>query len=130
MTFCTVVNCIDGRVQQPALDYLTKRFAVTCVDAITEPGPNGILNRRNDAATVASILRRIDVSVSEHSSVGIAVVGHYDCAGNPGDKDHQDADTRAAVRFLRARYPNTSIIGLWIGKTWAAEEIEVPDLNT
>jgi hypothetical protein len=127
MKFYTAVNCMDGRVQQPVLDYLTDRFGVAYVDAVTEPGPNGILNRQDNAATITSIRHRIDISVNKHHSVGIAVIGHYDCAGNPGDKDHQNTDTRGAVRFLRIQYPNTPIIGLWIDETWAVEEIEVSD---
>jgi len=124
MSFYTVINCMDGRVQRPALDYLTERFGVDYIDSITEPGPNGILNRRDDPAVVDSILRRVDVSVGHHGSTGIAVVGHYDCAGNPGDKDHQNADTAGAVRFLREKHAGVPIIGLWIDETWAVEEID------
>jgi len=125
MKYCTAVNCMDGRVQLPVLDYLMERFGVPYVDMITEPGPNGILHRQDDETLVASILRRIDVSVDKHHTVGIAVIGHYDCAGNPGDKDHQNIDTRGAVRFLRTKYPETLVIGLWIDETWTVEEIEV-----
>jgi len=126
MSFYTVVNCMDGRVQRPALDYLTERFGIEYLDTITEPGPNGILHRRDDPATIDSILRRIDVSVDHHGSIGVAVVGHYDCTGNPGDKAHQNRDTTGAVRFLRERYPDVPIIGLWIDETWSVEEIDIP----
>ena len=125
MKYCTAVNCMDGRVQLPVLDHLMERFGVPYVDMITEPGPNGILHRQDDETLVASILRRINVSVNKHHSVGIAVVGHYDCAGNPGDKDHQNRDTHGAVQFLRTKYPDTPIIGLWIGETWSVEEIKI-----
>jgi hypothetical protein len=125
MKYCTAVNCIDGRVQRPVLDYLAERYGVPYVDNVTEPGPNGILSRRNDKALVSSILRRIDVSVHKHHTVGIAVVGHYDCAGNPGDEAHQNTDTRGAVRFLQSQYPNTPIIGLYVNEKWTVEEIEV-----
>ena len=67
---------------------------------------------------------RIDVSVGHHGSIGVAVVGQYDCAGNPGDKAHQNRDTAGAVRFLRERYPDVPIIGLWIDETWSVEEIQ------
>lgn len=125
MKYCTAVNCMDGRVQRPVLDYLMERFGVPYVDMITEPGPNGILHRQDDETLVASILGRINVSVNKHHTVGIAVVGHYDCAGNPGDKDHQNTDTGGAVRFLRTKYPDTPVIGLWVGETWSVEEIEI-----
>jgi carbonic anhydrase len=127
MRYCTAVNCMDGRVQRPVLDYLTQRYGVPYVDTITEPGPNGILSRRNDKALVASVLRWIDVSVHKHHSVAIAVVGHHDCDENPGDMEHQNRNTRGAVRFLRTQYPDTPIVGLWVDEMWTVVEIEVGD---
>jgi len=125
MNFCTVINCMDGRVQRSVLEYMLKQYGVPYVDTITAPGPNGILARREDETALASILRCLDVSIHKHHTVGIAVVGHYDCAGNPGDKAHQNADTRSAVRYLRARYPDQQIVGLWVDGTWTVEKIEV-----
>lgn len=127
MKYCTVVNCMDGRVARPVLDYMTRRFPVPYVDTITAPGPNGILSRRTDPTALAALIRCLEVSVHKHHTVGIAVVGHYDCAGNPGDESHQNQDTSAAVRFLRGRYPDTAIIGLWVDATWSVNEIEVPE---
>lgn len=125
MRFYTAVNCMDGRVQRPVIDYLTERFGVDHVDMITEPGPNGILNRRDAPAAVDSILRRIDVSVHHHGSIGMAVIGHYDCAGNPGDEAHQIDDVRGAIVYLRLQYPDLPIIGLWIDETWTLSEVDL-----
>jgi len=125
MSFCVAVNCMDGRVQHAVLDFLEQRFGVQYVDMVTEPGPNGILSRQEDEAVIASMLRRIDVSVTKHHAVGIAVVGHYDCTGNPGDRVKQDAETANAVRFLRTRYPRLPVIGLWIDRDGEAEEIRI-----
>jgi hypothetical protein len=126
MGFCTVINCMDGRVQRSVLDYMLHRYQVPHVDTITAPGPNGILARCDDETALAAILRCLNVSVHKHHSVGIAVVGHYDCTGNPGDKNHQNTDTRAAVRFLRSQFPGQKIAGLWVDETWTVEEIEIP----
>lgn len=125
MSFCTAINCMDGRVQLPVITYLMDRFDVTWVDGITEAGPNGILARGDDAALVESIMSRLAVSVKKHGSVGIAVVGHHDCGGNPGGRDKQDADTRAAVAVVREAYPGMPVIGLWVGEDWQVEELEV-----
>jgi len=130
MSFCTVVNCMDGRVQEQVLEFMKRRFETDFVDSITEPGPNGILSRQSPAPTVASILSRLDISVGQHHSAGIAVVGHYDCAGNPGDRAKQDADTERAVRFLRTQYPELSVIGLWLGDAWTVEEIDIPPTSS
>ena len=123
MKFCTAINCMDGRVQLPVINFLTKRFEVDCVDSVTEPGPNGILNSQSDPALVESIFRRVDISVNHHGSCAIAIVGHYDCAGNPKDKPGQLVDTRGAMACIRERYPDVPVIGLWVGADWKASEM-------
>lgn len=125
MSFYTAVNCMDGRVQRPVIDYLTDRFGIDYIDMITEAGPNGILHRRDNPATVDSILRRIDVSVHHHESIGLAVVGHHDCAGDPGDKAHQIEDVTGAIAYLHSHYPDLPIIGLWIDETWTVSEVDL-----
>ena len=114
MSFCTAVNCMDGRVQRPVVDYLTEHLGVDHVDMITEPGPNRILAERTDQVTVDSICRRVDVSVGQHGSRAIAVIGHHDCAGNPADRAEQAAQTAAAVALLAERYPQAKVFGLWV----------------
>jgi len=124
MSFCTAINCMDGRVQTPVIEFLRKRFAAAYVDAITEPGPNAILARNEDADTVASILRRTRISVAQHGSAGIAVVGHDDCAGNPVGRDEQDAQTRAAVALIRREFPDVTVIGLWVDAEWRVSALD------
>jgi len=34
MSYCTVINCMDGRVQLPVIKYLKERFDVDYVDSI------------------------------------------------------------------------------------------------
>lgn len=121
--FCTAVNCMDGRVQLPVISYLQERFTVEHVDSITEPGPNLILAKRTDEDLVRSILRRIDISVENHKSVGLALAGHHDCAGNPASQEEQKQHLAAGVEFLRLRYPDIRIIGLWVDKHWKVHEI-------
>lgn len=127
MKYCTAVNCMDGRVQRSVLEYMMDRFDTPCVDTITAPGPNGILSRQEDEHAMQSILKCLDVSVNKHDTVGIAVVGHYDCAGNPGNEDYQNTDTRGAVRFLRAKYPERNVIGVYVNDAWQVEEIDISD---
>ena len=43
MEFCTAINCVDGRVQVPVINYLKKRFKVDYVNVVSEPGPSKIL---------------------------------------------------------------------------------------
>ena len=123
MAFCTAVTCMDGRVQLPVNTFLMKRFGVDYVDTITEPGPNAILASCADGRSVESIMRRVRISVERHRSMGIAVVGHHDCAGNPALREEQTQQTLEAVRYLRREFPSVPVIGLWVDETWEVSEI-------
>jgi len=123
MSFCTVINCMDGRVQLPAIRYLQKRFNVEYVDSITEAGPNLILSEEKNIVSIQSILERVRISIENHNSIGVAIVGHYDCAGNPAPKDDQIIHTQKAIQFLRQQYDSIEIIGLWIDKNWEVHEV-------
>ena len=110
MSFCTAINCMDGRVQLPVVEFLRRRFNVAYVDMITEPGPNRILARQSNFNLVESIFERVKISVHHHGSVGIAVVGHHDCAGNRAPLEQQNKDTLATMEFVRRRYSEIPIV--------------------
>ena len=123
MEFCTAINCMDGRVQQPVIEFMKKRFRAQNVDLITEAGPNRILAEQHSETTIQSIFQRVDISVSAHKSKVLAVVGHYDCAGNPVGKEEQVKQISSAIQFLRDKYPRIIIIGLWVNEKWEVEEL-------
>ena len=123
MRFCTVINCMDGRVQLPVIRYLKKRFNVEYVDSITEAGPNLILSEQKNKASIQSIVERLKISIENHNSVGIAIVGHYDCAGNPASQNDQIMHIQKAIQFLRQQYENIEIIGLWVDENWEVQEV-------
>ncbi len=129
MVFCTAVNCMDGRVQLPVIEYLQKRFRSQYVDSITEPGPNLILAEQTKSDLVRSIFDRISISIEHHHSKAIAIVGHHDCAGNPASKDDQIAHIGKAIKIVRDRYPDIEIIGLWVDENWEACELSKEELN-
>ncbi len=123
MRFCTAINCMDGRVQLPVINYLRERFGAEWVDSITEPGPNKILADRSDARAVDSIMARIRISVEKHGSVGIAVVGHHDCAGNPSPKEVQIEQIAHAVKLIQEEFRGVEVIGLWVDGKWNVTEV-------
>ena len=123
MRFCSAVNCMDGRVQLPVIRYLQNRFNVDYVDTITEAGPDLILSESKDTIAVKTIFDRLDISVEKHHSVGIAIVGHHDCAGNPVPKEDHMKHIQKSVTLLRQQYEGLEIIGLWVDETWEVHEI-------
>ena len=124
MRFCSVINCIDGRVQLPVIRYLQKRFNVDYVDSITEAGPNLILTEAKNTSSTQAIFERLKISVENHHSVGVAIVGHHDCAGNPAPKNDQIVHLQKAIQSIRQQYENIEVIGLWVDKNWEVHEID------
>lgn len=123
MKFCTVINCMDGRVQLPVIEYLQDRFNAEYVDCITEAGPILLLACHSNSTIAESILARIHVSVSKHHSGGIAVVGHHDCVGNPVSKEEQLAQIQKSVDLIRQYYKDVHIIGLWVDEDCRVIEV-------
>jgi hypothetical protein len=115
---------MDGRTQEPVITYLKKCFNADYVDMITEAGPNRILSEGTEAGKLAAIEARVRISVEQHSSVGIAVVGHHDCAGNPCEETEQPEHTSAAVQRISRIFPTVPVIGLWVDADWSVHELE------
>ena len=122
MTFCTAINCLDGRVQKPAFDFLTKFYNVNYVDMITEAGPVQYLAEQQGGDITAGILRRVDISIRVHDPVGIAVIAHHDCRGNPVSEQKQKEQLKLAVDFLQSRYENIPVTAFWINSDWQVDQ--------
>ena len=123
MSFCTAINCMDGRTQLPVIDFLKNRFDAQYVDSVTEPGPVLALSEQKDHQTVNSIIHRVVISVKKHTSKGIAIVAHYDCAGNPLEKNRQLKQLAASVKFIAEKFPAVPVIGLWVDENWSVTEV-------
>lgn len=80
-TFCTAINCIDGRTQLPIINWLSTRFDVEQVDLVTEVSPLRVLTHDHHSSEATSIYRRVDVSIRAHDARGVAIVAHHECAG-------------------------------------------------
>jgi hypothetical protein len=121
MSFCTVINCMDGRTQLPVNEFLRAKYHVDYVDTITEAGPVRILAEDKYSLLAESIRSRVDISTNKHKSQVIALVAHHDCAGNPVDKSRQLEQLQSAIEWLKEKYPAAKILGLWVNSEWKVE---------
>ena len=121
--FAALLNCIDGRAQLPALEFVRNRFGVDHVDNVTEAGIVRYCSVSTGGAETVALQRSIDVSLNAHGSRQIAVAAHHDCAGNPVTDTFQRQQLLAAVTFLKARHPDLEVIGVWIDEAWKATEV-------
>jgi hypothetical protein len=121
MEFVSAVNCMDGRVQEPVINWMKQRYSAKFVDMITEPGPIKILSDNKNDCLVESIKARLAVSIEKHGSSVIAVVGHYDCAGNPSSKETQINQIKDSIKLISSWFKNVTIIGLWVNQDWQVE---------
>jgi len=121
--FAAAVNCMDGRIQMPVAEWMKKNFNVDYVDMVTEPGPIKILAEFKDIPLIANIKKRVEISVSRHLSKAVAVVGHFDCAGNPVDKTTQVRQIAEAVKKMKTWGLDVKIVGLWVDEEWKVEKV-------
>ena len=116
--FATAINCMDGRVQNPVIDYIRDNFGVDYVDMVTEPGPNKILSDGKNINVLESLKKNVSISVEKHGSQIIIVTGHYDCAGNP-EMDVQKKHLRKAVEVISSwGFPVKKIVALWLDENF------------
>ena len=116
-TFCTLINCMDGRTQEPAIHWMKQRTGAEYVDSITEAGPDGLLTDPGHSL-VPNVLERIRISRDMHGSETLALVAHHDCAGNPGDRGMHLQHLTKAAKVLKEQELDMHFIALWIDENW------------
>lgn len=125
--FVTAINCMDGRMQKPVIEYMEERFGPCMVDMVTEPGPDGLM-AGDDEAAIASIRKRVEISVNGHGSRVVMVTGHYDCAGNPGPREMHEEHVAKSVDIVKSWNLPVKIIAAWVGEDWKVEVLSEEDL--
>jgi len=123
MRFGTVVNCTDGRVQYPVMDYLKRHYDFDFFDSANEAGPLRTLTKNSDKCRLTTLKEQIRTSLEEHASQFIALVGHHDCTDNPGDRAFQEKQMDEVLDYLQRSF-GTSItyVGLYVNEHWEVEE--------
>lgn len=121
--FGTAINCMDGRVQIPVIEWMKETFGVDYVDMVTEAGPDKVV-ASGSPEQLASILEKVKVSVEEHGSKYIAIAAHDDCAGNPVSKEKHVENILVAMQVIRDWNLPASIYGLWIDAKYKVELVD------
>ena len=121
--FATAINCMDGRVQIPVIEWLKRQYGVDYVDMITEPGPERLLAECKDRKGIESIQKRLEISVTRHNSKLVAIAGHRDCVGNPADKETQLKQISSAVKIVESWNLEVRVIGLWVDEKWRVQKV-------
>ena len=116
--FATAINCIDGRTQEPVINYIKNGYDINYIDMITEPGPNKILAENTDIVTMESLKNKIGISIEKHSSELIAIAGHYDCAANAVDDNIQKDQLKKAKGIVSSWGFDVEIIALWLDENF------------
>ncbi|OGD10356.1 MAG: hypothetical protein A2Y86_04075 [Candidatus Aminicenantes bacterium RBG_13_62_12] len=123
ITFAAAINCIDGRVQTPVIEYLKRALAVDGVDMITEPGACGVLAENRNEAVVSALKNKVELSVRCHGSRIVAVAGHHDCAAYPKTREEQEAALLAAGRVVGSWNSEIRVMLLWVDEDGSVSEI-------
>ncbi len=123
--FGTAINCMDGRVQEPVIKFMKENHGLDYIDMITKPGPNKIIAENTDENLLEIMHSKIDISINQHGSRIIAIIGHDDCAGNPETEEVQLEHIRESMRYLKRWYPDIKIVGLWLDNEWKVHEVHL-----
>jgi carbonic anhydrase-like protein len=96
---------------------LCTNYDIDGVVLVKFPGVDGILSSSKEQRSeeVIELIRSaVSISAQKHGSHIIAVVGHHDCAGNPGDSEHHNNDIRSAMREISSWNFTGQIVGLCV----------------
>ena len=53
--FGTAINCIDGRTQEPVIDFMKQKYNIDGVDMVTFPGVDGVISNGENSDEIAFI---------------------------------------------------------------------------
>jgi hypothetical protein len=124
--FGTAINCIDGRTQEAVIDRMKQDYHIDGVDMVTFPGVDGLLSSDEGQSGEAITLLRnaVAISIEKHGSRVIAVVGHHECAGNPGDREHHYADIKKAMSKVTLWNFPGQVVGFYVNEKREIEEVK------
>lgn len=125
--FATVINCMDGRVQLKVNEYVANTYHTPYVDTITLAGPSKVISENQKQTILENLKFRLDISIHNHKSEYIAIVGHADCAGVPESDDVQIQYILDSAKKIQEWYPTVRVEALWLNSDFELENITQVD---
>lgn len=120
----TVVNCMDGTIQLPVIEFAKRLWKVGWVDMITDAAPEKILFEAKEKETILRIHQNIKTSLREQKTKHLAIVSHSGCDTNKAPNDKKVEMLHCVVGDLKKIYQDTNVIGIWIDEEGRILKIE------
>jgi len=121
-SFAVLLNCMDGRTQLPAINWIRDNFNVKYVDIISEPGIDKVICDE-DENFINSLKYKMNISINSHGASTAFVAGHYDCAANAVNKMQHLKQIKKSVSIIKNLYEDIEVIGIWINEKFEVEKI-------
>jgi len=112
--FATALDCMDGRTKEAVIRYMKSRYSVRFVDFPTDAGTDKVLADCTDICGVEKLKKLVGISVHDHGSCIVAIIGHEECAGNPASKDEQIKHLQKAKETVESFGFDVDIVLLWV----------------
>ena len=123
VSFAMSLQCMDGRIQRPVLDYLKNTYGKHYVDVATYPGMIQHLAEKSSWKKINWFQDMIDISMNAHGANLVAVVGHHDCAANKISDDEHRNQVKMARDLMQVAYPSVRVLGLFVNSHWTVEKL-------
>ncbi len=121
--FGTMLNCMDGRTQEPVIKWMKEQFKVDVVDAPNPAGPTNMITK-GESQIIEHYKAETMISVNGHGSVNVVVVAHQGCAKNPISDEEQLAELKESVKTVATSWGLPSgvrVTGLWLTRNSDAD---------
>jgi len=116
------LNCIDGRVQLPVIEWIKDNYGALHVDMITEPGMDGYLADYDNP--IDDIIRKAKVSIDKNGASVLFLAGHHDCKGNSVEEAIHKEHIKKSAERIKSEIAGVEIIGIWVNDKWIIEIVK------
>ncbi len=120
LEYAAAITCVDGRSDQPVVDWMKQNFLVHYVDRITVPEPDRVLPD-GPADEIELVRHHVEYCLRTHHPAILAIAAHHDCAGGAISADEHRQRLRNAVEVLKGWRTTMRIVGLWLNERGQVE---------